>query len=236
MPRNGEGNFQDGAAAWGKFSDNYDETGWSLLEVHTNPDIDDATTAASAGYFEGWASAMRIEQYANNMAVQTYNMTKSLEDYIDANSQFMTDSIELASTLESGSPDRMIWYHTDLLQKQMEGIYLGYLKGRDALGAKAVLATPLTQRQFLLLNLGGDLEDLGSYHSNTLKAQQAKTDPSVSPVLSEGRCSAIIRLTDDNQDIFIAQETWSSLNTMIRVYKMYDFPYLKVSQIPHNII
>jgi len=62
------------------------------------------------------------------------------------------------------------------------------------------------------------------------------------------QCSALIKLLEDgsvsstsnptaacdvcvdtdclsSQDIFISQETWTSFDSMLRIYKMYDFPY-----------
>jgi hypothetical protein len=39
------------------------------------------------------------------------------------------------------------------------------------------------------------------------------------------KCSALIKLLPDMSDIFIAQETWTSFGSMLRVYKLYDFPY-----------
>jgi hypothetical protein len=191
-----------------------------VLGVHTNPAVDDNVAATAAGYFEGQMTALRIEQSANNMAVQSYNVSDTLSKFMATNTDWMTGMLKIAQTLEAGTPDRKIWYHQGLLLAQLEGLYQGYLVGRLALN-KTVLASPLTREHILLLNLGGDLEDLGNYESQTA------TRPDVaSPVLGRGRCSAIIRLTDDNQDVFVSQETWTSLNTMLRVWKLYDFPFL----------
>ena len=208
-------------AAWGTWDDTYDKTGWSVLAIHTNPAVDDRTAATAAGYFEGQMTALRIEQTANNMGVQTYNVSSTLKAYLAANANWVASMEKIAATLESGAPERKIWSHESLVRSQLEGMYQGYLVGRGNL-SKTVLPTPLTFDQLLLLNLGGDLEDLGNYESQTA----TRRDDDVSPVLGGGRCSAVIRLTDDNKDIFVSQETWSSLNTMLRIWKMYDFPFL----------
>ena len=40
------------------------------------------------------------------------------------------------------------------------------------------------------------------------------------------RCGDVIqKLLPDGSDIFIAQETWTGLDSMLRIYKMYDLPY-----------
>jgi hypothetical protein len=41
--------FRDNEAAWGTYNDTFEASGWDRLEVHTNPGMDDATTAAAAG-------------------------------------------------------------------------------------------------------------------------------------------------------------------------------------------
>ncbi len=43
-------------AAYGKWNDSYDSIGWSVLEVHTNPQMDDGVTAAAAGAYEGFVT------------------------------------------------------------------------------------------------------------------------------------------------------------------------------------
>ena len=45
------------------------------------------------------------------------------------------------------------------------------------------------------------------------------------PYFDQGHCSALIRLTPNNSDIYLAQATWSDLGSMLRVYKLYDFPF-----------
>lgn len=44
-----------------------------------------------------------------------------------------------------------------------------------------------------------------------------------------GHCSALIKLLPDNADLYVAQDTWSSFNSMTRIFKLYDFPFKMVS-------
>lgn len=58
---------RQGEAAWGVFNDSsYLAVGWGKLEVHTNPNITDDTTAMAAGKLEGKLTAVRIYQSAMN--------------------------------------------------------------------------------------------------------------------------------------------------------------------------
>jgi hypothetical protein len=38
-------------------------------------------------------------------------------------------------------------------------------------------------------------------------------------------CSAFVRLLPDNSELFFAQDTWASLESMLRVYKRYNLPF-----------
>merc|ERR1719327_25710 len=41
---------------------------------------------------------------------------------------------------------------------------------------------------------------------------------------TSGRCSALVRLTPDNRDIFMGHTTFSDYSEMNRIWKYYDFP------------
>jgi hypothetical protein len=69
----------------------------------------------------------------------------------------------------------------------------------------------------LYINLSGDMEDLANVFGDDVPADSAFD--------RNGHCSALLRLAPGNKDVFIAQATWSSLNSMLRVYKLYDLPY-----------
>eukprot|EP00729_Bicosta_minor_P011002 gene11002-15378_t len=220
--------FQDDEAAWGMYNATFNSTGWDRLEVHTNPDIDDDTTAAAAGFFEGQVTALRIEQNAVNSGIPSFKLTPALSEYIASNSQFAMDMSDLATGLPKGHPDRRILYHVALVATQLTGMYEGYLAGRADLekAGSALTADPLTYMQLQLLNMGGDLEDLdgiGTCNVTAAAAAAAADGSTPSPVFDKGRCSALVRLLDGNSDVLISQDTWSSLNSMLRMYKMVSF-------------
>jgi len=209
---------------------------WDLLEVHATPaatqPADDRAAAVAAGYFEGKATAAAIEHAAINAGIPTFELTPALAQYIAANEQFVAAQTTLAaSSLPTGHADRRIWYHVDLVRAQLEGLLAGYLEGRAAL-ARPPLAAPLNATGLLLMNMGGDLEDLD--HVGTCNATAPPADgtaaaaaaaAAASPVFDPGRCSALIRLLPGNADVLVAQDTWAGLNSMLRIYKLYDLPF-----------
>lgn len=68
-----------------------------------------------------------------------------------------------------------------------------------------------------MLQLSGDLEDLES----------ALGIASSDHLVGTGSCSALIKVLPGNQDLFVAQDTWSGLNSMLRILKKYNFRYSK---------
>ena len=131
------------------------------MSVYTNPDADDAEAAFAAGFLEGHATANRIEQAAVNAGVDVFNMSAGLGEFLSANARY-TEAMEgLGPSLPQRSADRRIWYHSGLVQRQLDGLHAGYLKGRMQMPeGERVTADALTAQQLLLLNIGGDLEDL----------------------------------------------------------------------------
>nr|CAD7459041.1 unnamed protein product [Timema tahoe] len=102
-----------------------------------------------------------------------------------------------------------------LIYRQLDGLHAGYKK------AKGNTSQMLSYDDLLWLNIQGDLEDL---------MEALDTSPGVKlPLVLRGRkgasCSALIKLLDDSSDLYTAQDTWSSLQSMLRVLKKYNFGF-----------
>ena len=68
---------------------------------------------------------------------------------------------------------------------------------------------------FRLLQISGDLESL----------QAVLGKKSGKKVVGSGSCSALVKLFDKNLDLAISQVTWNDFNSMIRIYKLYNFTF-----------
>jgi hypothetical protein len=88
----------------------------------------------------------------------------------------------------------------------MEGLKEGY----QASGQPALPDIAFTAMQF-----GGDMETL----------MQAFSVEKLPRIVGAGSCSALVRLTAKNEDIYFTHDTWSSFTTMLKIYKRYDLPY-----------
>jgi len=202
--------FQDGEVAFGQFRNEIFTTGWSFLEVYTNPAYNDSTAAQAAGMYEGYATAPLIEQFAYNSGLYGFQPTTALAEFLQTNDAYMATNIAQAATLPAGDPQRIYWHHVNLILTQLSGVYQGYQDARHGNGN-------VTETMLLFINLSGDMEDLANVFG--------VDNPLADIFFRKGHCSALLRLLPHNSDVYIAQATWSSLNSMLRVYKMYDFPY-----------
>ncbi|EGD77775.1 hypothetical protein PTSG_12806 [Salpingoeca rosetta] len=194
------------------YTPSYLQDGWDRLNIATNPAMDDLVAAQAAGYTEGKLTAGSIYNHAVNTGVYGTKLNKNLTDFINTNQAFMLDKIKAAKSLDPSSDEAIYWRHVDIVNAQLLGVCEGYHS--TATGADH----PMPCLDFLRLNLDGDMEDLEGVYG-----EQPRTREEMA--LSASHCSALIKLLPGNTDLYIAQDTWSSFNSMTRIMKRYDFPF-----------
>lgn len=64
------------------------------------------------------------------------------------------------------------------------------------------------------MQLFGDLEDLESAFGGNS-----------SHVTGSGSCSALIKLLPNNKDLYVSHDTWGDYNSMLRIFKRYEFRF-----------
>ena len=69
-----------------------------------------------------------------------------------------------------------------------------------------------------MFQVGGDIEDLESVLTNGQRRRP----------LGSGSCSALVKLLEGNKDLYVAQDTWNGYESMLRILKVYDFPWKTV--------
>lgn len=158
--------------------------------------------AYAAGYFEGSVASLRIWQSANNLNVKA-PLDPLILAFINAQQKWLQQQI-------AANPTSDYWIQVALLEEQLRGIVEGYNKAVPASQA-------LTALQIRLLNLGAEIGDIqagvvpgGEHHEQ---------DDEFS------HCSALLKWLPDRSDIIISQVTWSSFESMLRTFKLYDLPF-----------
>ena len=199
----------NGSICWGKFSNNINTTGWAQLEIHTNKTINDSIQAYAAGYLEGKLTSNLINLHWINMASDYCNGSEeyceNLKQFLEINLNFINNEIEQKRSKEP------YWHQVGLILEQLAGLEDGY-NGVQWKGPRRNIDV----MGLLILNLSGDLKDL----EPVLKKRVNLMD-----VLGSGSCSALIKLLPNNTDLYVAHDTWSVYNSMLRINKLYDFNF-----------
>ena len=77
-----------------------------------------------------------------------------------------------------------------------------------------------------LIQISGDLEDLEpAIGKKTLRRARG-----------EGHCSALIKVLPNNADLMVSQVTWNDYNSMLRIFKRYDFGFHKMNSQQGNML
>ena len=74
----------------------------------------------------------------------------------------------------------------------------------------------MTYAYYSVLSLSGDMEDI----PDALGVPRFRQKP-----IGSGSCSALIKLLPGYQDLYVAQDTWTSYQDMLRILKRYDFGF-----------
>ena len=111
-----------------------------------------------------------------------------------------------------------MWVHTGLLLQQLDGLVEGY-------NAVAPAGANLSAYNFQVLQAVGDLLDLlsaldGDAHPDYEHMQPADIMRSFH---ERTHCSALVRVNGDNSDFFAGHSSWFTFESMVRVFKHYNF-------------
>ena len=121
------------------------------------------------------------------------------------------------------------WSYMGSLLAQKEGLIAGY----NASPFGSMEGHALSPWTFTFLNSLGDLLDIipatsSSSSSRTTKGrpdfEKMTYDEAIVYLRSNGRCSALLKMTDDMSDVFLAHSTWFMYSSMVRIYKTYMLP------------
>ncbi|KAJ7423706.1 putative phospholipase B-like 2 [Willisornis vidua] len=213
------------AVAWASLDDRIPHVGWAFLEVATNASYNDSLQAYAAGLAEAAVTEQLMYMHWMNTMVGYCGPFKyeseycqKLRDYLEANLGWMEEQM-------GKGQDPEYWHQVRLALLQLKGLEDSYNRRLDFPRGRFTLA-PFG---FLLLQLGGDLEDL----------EAALNRSSLQRVLGSGSCSALVKLLPGNRDLLVAHDTWTSYQSMLRLIKKYTLPFRTSaggkSQIPGSI-
>lgn len=191
--------------AFARFNNRIDATGWAELELVTNGEYPDEDQAYYAGLLEGFLTSGLIEQHATN--INPADGCKKFEKFIVKN---LNRTIERVKQ----NPDDPYWKQVALTLYQLTGLDDGAKWGRErsSVWKKKSRIEP-RPCGVILANLGEELDDLKKI---------LKMKPNL---YRETKCSAIVKVVKDGEDVLVAHNTWGNLRSMLRIMKKLTLNY-----------
>jgi len=204
------------------FNDSLFDYGWGFLHITSKQSgslEEDLEIAKCAGLSEGYLTSHRIKDHMLNQ--RSSNIVEEWDDitlqYINRNIAYTKKQIKELSKGDS-------WMRTlGLVLTQTLAIREG-VKRKDP-------TSKMSETDLFILNSDGDLGDLQNIGANKLWPEMKgfkhgnHTRFPDSWYENHSRCTGLIRLAPNYEDLFVAQDTWSSTNTMNRIMKDYNFKY-----------
>nr|KAG5692485.1 hypothetical protein BaRGS_005031 [Batillaria attramentaria] len=207
--------------AHGQFQNAINNTGWAFLKVESNQSYPDAQQAYAAGLAEGYLTEELINLHWTN-TLQGYcpqpysDFCWRLYFFLDQNLEWMKSQIKLGD-----NPAVPFWHQVELFLYQSAGLADGMKKQLTA----NVINMEIEPFGPFFFQVGGDAEDLESVLGKS----------NIERPLGSGSCSALVKLLPNNEDLYVAQDTWGTFQSMLRIIKVYDFPFKMVDASEESI-
>ncbi|GMT18195.1 hypothetical protein PFISCL1PPCAC_9492, partial [Pristionchus fissidentatus] len=221
------GDYHDQVAV-GRYANKVNETGWGILEVETFGGFPNDVQAFAAGMAEGELTRLQIYYHYRNTIE---DLCKGYRNYCKDLYRYLTKHLDwLRVTTNENAAKDPYWAHVSnwslvkLVFSQMTGIYESYRRKEGDEQVKPAIGFDL--HPIYMIQLSGELFDINKWLNKTL-------DPQEYP--EAGKCSALLKVTDDYSDMFFSHVAMSGLNTMNRILKLYKFAYDK-KDVPGRIV
>jgi hypothetical protein len=196
----------------GQYRPTIEVEGWDVVYIAPERDLlDEANQSLAyygAGYLEGYLTQRQLTNagivgaFATACAA-TPAVTVSVTTFVEKH----IAHIRNASVVNASIP---FYAQIGLLLDQLTGIADGYNAANNGL-------TSVTMNDVFALNFGEEFWDISQKYVN-FPAQSVTVQ---GPGLAPRHCSALIKVTAD--DLYMAHDTWSSFESMRRMYKIYSF-------------
>ncbi|RQM12042.1 hypothetical protein B5M09_004897 [Aphanomyces astaci] len=210
--------------AYATFNDSVPRIGWSQLWLRATPASSNSSDAFNqamyaAGYAEGALTHRRIhEHYWNTRSYffgrvpTAINLASAARvyDFLDRNVRWLRSQV---ATMDTN--DTLHWAMVGGVLAQLEGLVQGYNDHRG------VEDSSLSELDLLFLNADGDMPNLIA-RTMPPAADAATVTSLTKPSTSNFKCSALIRILDD--DLLWGHATWDTYTALNKMFKHYDLP------------
>jgi len=230
--------------AEGTFHDQLEQVGWSSLMMRTSTakEVDDGVKMYAAGAVEGFLTARRIQQFHHNsrgLLDQNPDNQLRLPKLHSALKQTVSGLVRMADDGDSSLASSLNGQaRLGLLQTWgvRDGYALAAEDGRPSLSMPDMfLLNSDGVVDELLTALSGDSGDAAALMQRGSRRQHLRGPSSNGSATGHraatapGHCTGVVRLADDNSELYFGHTTWESFSEMTRIWKVYDFPLQGVS-------
>ncbi|KAK9512185.1 hypothetical protein O3M35_000660 [Rhynocoris fuscipes] len=187
-------------------------TGWSTIEIQTQPSYPDWIQAYAAGLLEGSLCWQLIYWHWQNTINVPCQNREQFCDKIRKQLQDNSDNIrKVAAENDNISP---YWHQVNLFYTQLDGLEAGWRNGVIRSRKSKILKIP--KIDFLWMNSGSDLKDLEQHYNSSRYLERTKPLASIT----------VLKYSPNVPDQFLlAHEAAGFYNEMLRLHKRYDFGY-----------
>ena len=225
-------------------------SGWWTLDMEVkaeNTTVNSLLLGSFAmGVAEGAVSCKEMLQFGSNVLKSDFGRGPDA----GANGELLTfieenDAWVRKMVAENAEGDDY-WLAVGQLVAQLDGLFVGLHNFSECATNPALEPLLLSQLDLLLVNLDGDLFDLQSAFPDNSKATTTAAGrsfrhghlPSLEAATagSELRCSALIKLTADQSDVFFGHSTWDTYATAApRTFKSVRLPVRRAGEIVQHV-
>ena len=209
----------------GYFNDSLNKTGWSVLEIKSDyklssQQITDYDRMFAAGILEGYLSSYEIYWGYYTAWIGLGNIfndiQKELIQWLSTQREWIDQQINKYSDTDP------YWNYVKLLTAQFDGEQYGYNNASNDFNQDI---PKLNNFEFQFINGNQDLVGVAAkiiLQDKSLSIKEKKNKLSAIRELNlNSRCSGLVKVTPELDDLFISHSTWSNYFWMNRVYKHY---------------
>ncbi|CAG2104490.1 unnamed protein product, partial [Medioppia subpectinata] len=190
------------------------KTYWAKLELTTYDRFSDEIQSVMSGILEGYITGELIHMnYRNNIE----GLCDKRQRFCELLKQFKENNTKFVEEMIAKNKNNDYWHQLDLIYKQINGLEAGYHLWKVQNDIKNTTESQYLSEIFWI-NVGSEMYNL-----------ERILTPDSTTLRYRDHCSAIVKPLADGSDLFVAHNTWSGLETMLRVMKRYSFAFNTVA-------
>lgn len=200
------------------YRDSLLESGWSQLELESQPEFPDKIQAFAAGMLEGALSWHNIYLHWSNTINAVCSRDEQTLEFCDWLRKVITTNVETVKKMaDMKSAHDHYWYQIGLFYDQLDGLEFGFRKGIT----RSRMDYEIPIEDFLLMNSAVDIRDLKAYYMNYLDGESGlHMEPNKGMMLLK-----ILESGNGLVKIMLGHTSDGSYSSMLRMMKKYTLNY-----------